>query len=608
MMINQAGTVISFALFWALTPLLSWPILVEQEPSPSARSDHDRDAPSVDLAAAAAAMRGTSSETQMYSSDSEREQAELEEAMRRSADDTTMPAGQQRPSARDSPPPIEGLQQEAGGGAAKPVPLRRRPRHVSVNLGQVTARGHDSHDDPHRIILVPPGTTDSQLKALLHAWCSHDAAAGYMIVLSSTLPGADDFDWGKFEEMPFTISLRSERLIYDMRLLPGCVCLTAGSAQQLQRHRQDFEREANHGEFRTERESALVDAVCIKKEKDVAFDKSKQLQNQLHSIALQIAGQLFDRAVAISENAVEEMCDWAMVGGDWMMAISYCKAVGRFSLTEDEMTRLVNMGRSAAVKHDELYNKLKEEKRRLRKQEEAVQRMGNTVGIGMGLRRWRKKAKKPERTGSLPKAVGGGGISQMRRRSLNSAVDHINLSLAGMLDDEDSEETSESDGAETPPVDYFGRAQVAARFATPRAERAWRATHHVPRQDLPPDRVGPSDAPGGEAAVLLDRVRDEIGEGKEEGAISTIIDEFAAKHLSGGAKGGASGRGGNTQDPLSVRDAKLLTNRVIGQLGEQPQLPSPRGVVGNAPQSPGRLPSGEDDVDERDEKSVFTEK
>ena len=100
----------------------------------------------------------------------------------------------------------------------------------------------------------------------LIAWCSHDAAAGYMIVLSSTLPGADDFDWGKFEEMPFTISLRSERLIYDMRLLPGCVCLTAGSAQQLQRHRQDFEREANHGEFRTERESALVDAVCIKKD------------------------------------------------------------------------------------------------------------------------------------------------------------------------------------------------------------------------------------------------------------------------------------------------------------------------------------------------------
>ena len=42
---------------------------------------------------------------------------------------------------------------------------------------------------PHRIILVPPRLTDSQLKALLHAWCSHDAAVGYMIVLDTTLPG-----------------------------------------------------------------------------------------------------------------------------------------------------------------------------------------------------------------------------------------------------------------------------------------------------------------------------------------------------------------------------------------------------------------------------------
>jgi hypothetical protein len=28
--------------------------------------------------------------------------------------------------------------------------------------------------DEHRVILIPPRTTDTELKALLQAWCSHE--------------------------------------------------------------------------------------------------------------------------------------------------------------------------------------------------------------------------------------------------------------------------------------------------------------------------------------------------------------------------------------------------------------------------------------------------
>ena len=58
--------------------------------------------------------------------------------------------------------------------------------------------------------------------------------------------------------------------------------------------------------------------------------------------------QLFNRAGAISESAVDEMCDWAAVEGDWMMAFSYCKSLSRLSLTRTEMSRLTNRGRRSS--------------------------------------------------------------------------------------------------------------------------------------------------------------------------------------------------------------------------------------------------------------------
>lgn len=144
-----------------------------------------------------------------------------------------------------------------------------------------------------------------------------------------------------------------------------------------------------------------------------------------------------------------------------MMAFSYCKTVSRLSLTRTEMSRLSNRGRSAAVKYDELYalqsyilrpiilrslcldvcrqqlhslctyrgicillryKKLKE-KRRQRKQQQALQKMGGVALVGMGLRRWRVKSsnrKNLARPGTVAKS--NGGITQMRRRSLNSQV------------------------------------------------------------------------------------------------------------------------------------------------------------------------------------------
>ena len=201
-----------------------------------------------------------------------------------------------------------------------------------------------------------------------------------MLVLSSQIDGAKGFEWTKFNDMPFTISLRSERLIYDLRLLPGCVCLTAGSAQQLQRSRQDFEREANV----EDRASLANESVRVVTEKDVAFDKSKQLQTQLHTTALQIAAQLLERAVVISESAVEEMWEWEVsayyspliyqsrgmyitltlryarqaVEADWLIAFSFTKALSRFSLTRSEMIKLTNMGTQSALRYDELYHYL----------------------------------------------------------------------------------------------------------------------------------------------------------------------------------------------------------------------------------------------------------
>ena len=123
-------------------------------------------------------------------------------------------------------------------------------------------------------------------------------------------------------------------------------------------------------------------------------------------------------------------------------------------------------------------------------------------------------------------------------------------------------------------------------------------THHVPRQDLPADRVGPCDAPAGEAAELLERVRSAVAEGRDEAAMYAIVDEFAVQHF-GGSPGGEVG---NSLDPQPIRDARRLISRVIGQLGEQPQLPSSQGMSSPAAQR------GREDLGDRDEKSVFTEK
>lgn len=116
----------------------------------------------------------------------------------------------------DRPPSADAQLRSVTYKEGDEVRFRRRPRHVSVNLGQdaadmqrklrakpvlyclthfslkcvVVVTGAGEHDQaPHRVILVPPRLTDSQLKALLHAWCSHDAAIGYMIVLNTSLPG-----------------------------------------------------------------------------------------------------------------------------------------------------------------------------------------------------------------------------------------------------------------------------------------------------------------------------------------------------------------------------------------------------------------------------------
>lgn len=69
------------------------------------------------------------------------------------------------------------------------------------------------------------------------------------------------------------------------------------------------------------------------------------------------------------------------------------------------------------------YQKLKEEKRRQRRQQLALQRVGSMGRVGMGLRRWRNKSSvrvNLGRTGSLSRHTGQ--AAKTRRRSLNSQV------------------------------------------------------------------------------------------------------------------------------------------------------------------------------------------
>ena len=412
-----------------------------------------------------------------------------------------------------------------------------------------------------------------------------------MLVLSSHIPGAEGFDWTKFEDMPFTISLRSERLIYDLRLLSGCVCLTTGSAQQLQRSRQDFEREANV----EDRASAANESVRVVTEKDVAFDKSKQLQTQLHSTALQIANQLLDRAVAISEGAVEEMCEWEVVEADWLIAFSYCKALSRFSLTRSEMSKLTNMGRSSALRYDELKLAMKVERQKRRRQA-AAEKMASGMRVGIGLKRWKNKSSRSvklmkegkdgagkgiPRTPKTPK----GGPSAMRRLSLNSAVDLggrtlaqglADLSLAALGTDTEDEEEEEEEPVSTPPVNYWEREKMAAQFGQTKASRA----------------ITGREAIGVE---LLDLVRNAAAEGKDEATAKAIVDDFVAAH--------PPERGAEALDPWDRRDAQLQMDRLIGRKGQEDAL-SPKkeqleGLFGT---------SSAGGVDERDEKAVFTEK
>ena len=115
----------------------------------------------------------------------------------------------------------------AGCAAAARRSGRPSPGSAARRLSEVvkTPPPEESRAQPHRVILVPPSVADDELKELLHAWCSHDATSGYMLLLSSEIVGAESsFDWSVFEEMPYTLSVDDVQRTYEFLLYRGCVC------------------------------------------------------------------------------------------------------------------------------------------------------------------------------------------------------------------------------------------------------------------------------------------------------------------------------------------------------------------------------------------------
>ena len=197
-------------------------------------------------------------------------------------------------SPRDAPPPL---------GALDGPPPARRPRHLSEVVK--TPPPEESRAQPHRVILVPPSVADDELKELLHAWCSHDATSGYMLLLSSEIVGAESsFDWSVFEEMPYTLSVDDVQRTYEFLLYRGCVCLTAGSERQLSRSREEFEREAHAVSDRASQQGGAAKIVRVVTEKDVAFEETKRLHTAIHAAALQIGKNLLLRAEVVSQQGL----------------------------------------------------------------------------------------------------------------------------------------------------------------------------------------------------------------------------------------------------------------------------------------------------------------
>ena len=51
--------------------------------------------------------------------------------------------------------------------------------------------------------------------------CSHETVTGYVLLLSSTLPELEPSAWNAIDELPIHLSLRDQRLLYELRLVPN---------------------------------------------------------------------------------------------------------------------------------------------------------------------------------------------------------------------------------------------------------------------------------------------------------------------------------------------------------------------------------------------------
>ena len=134
---------------------------------------------------------------------------------------------------------------EAGSDTVKLLRSRSKSQRTASHSGDPPHAADAFTDEPkpvgHRVLIVPPQTTDTSVKALLHAWCSHETVTGYVLLLSSDLPNLTASAWNAIDELPVSLSLRDQRLLYDLRIVPNCVSLLAGSLGRLKRARQEFE-------------------------------------------------------------------------------------------------------------------------------------------------------------------------------------------------------------------------------------------------------------------------------------------------------------------------------------------------------------------------------
>ena len=210
-----------------------------------------------------------------------------------------------------------------------------------------------------RMLLVPPGVTESQVKALLEAVGGRESIPGYVVLVDPALPGLDEIEWSQLERCHWGDNISNSRLYnpltFNVILEAGCATVVAASKTRLLEECHKLELCA--GAARRSPNGTIRRVV----EQMVALEQTRMQHAEIHQAVLAVAHSLLEEAQAATEEADGI---WEVEEDAWATAFQYCKDASAFNLLAVDSTKLVQAGLKAAQAYDQTKARMRADEER----------------------------------------------------------------------------------------------------------------------------------------------------------------------------------------------------------------------------------------------------